>query len=124
MSPWLLGVLVIGATYRVTRLLTRDQLPLVARPREQLVGYWYPDFAERDWRDAHPGARAHWGGLGHSLAYLITCDWCVSMYVSTGMVAAAWYWSPWLRPWGWLAATLLGLTASAVTGLIASREPD
>lgn len=124
MPWWLLVVLVCGATYRLTRLITRDQLPLVAWPREHLVGYWYPPFAEDGWRESHPGARPHWGRLGHSLAYLITCDWCVSVYVAAAAVLAVSRWTHWLPHPDWASAVALALTASAVTGLISQREPD
>lgn len=123
---WLTALLVCGATFRVTRFLTRDQLPLVARPREVLIGFWYPDFAEPEWRARYESrhgvpARPHWGGFGHSLAYLITCDWCTSIYVAAGLVAGLAVWTNWLPDPTWVAAALLGLTASGVTALVANH---
>lgn len=113
--------------HRLTRLLVRDQFPPIAWPRERLVLYWRPDMADesaRTWyvrRHAEP-PQPHWGGLGRSLAYLLTCDWCVSIYVAAGVVLVEWYWAGWFtHP---LEAVLIGLAASTVTGLIAQREPD
>jgi len=117
-STGLLVLLICAATFRVTRFLTMDQLPLVAWPREQLIGYWYPDFADKSWQTRHPGARAHWGGLGKSLAYLITCEWCTSIYVATALVVGVSRWTDWLPHPDWASAVLLGLTASGVTGLV------
>lgn len=106
MNPWVLTVLLILSTHRITRLITRDVFPPARFARElieQRLG------------------EEHW------LAYLTQCDWCASIYVSTfitsfyalyvanGMHTSFWPWPTWV---------LMGLTASTVTGLIASREPE
>jgi Protein of unknown function (DUF1360) len=122
-SSFLLLLLVCGTVFRATRFLTRDQLPLVAWPREQLIGYWYPDFADDEWRRVHPVHRPHWGVIGKSLAYLITCDWCTSVYVAAATVAGISRWTDWLPHPDWVAAVSYGLTASAVTALV-SRHLD
>lgn len=82
------------AVYRLSRLVTRDSLPLVKRPREALVRR---------------------GQRGHSLTWwaeLVTCPWCVSMYLAPIVLGARAYaevaWSP-------LALVLAG---SAVAGLL------
>lgn len=129
MFPWWLLLLTVGATYRLTRLVTRDQLPLVAGLRERLLLFWYPEFAEEKSRQRYEARRGrtpkpHWGGLGWSLAYLVTCDWCVSVWVGAGVVLAEWFWTSRLRPLGWVVAALLVGLSSAVTGLVAQREPD
>jgi hypothetical protein len=94
------------AVYRVTRLLTRDQIPLVAVPREKIKSW-----AKTNGHDA--------------VAYLVTCDWCVSMwtsgvlvlglgvYVARGLHQSWWPWPLWLGVW---------LAASAVAGLITVGE--
>jgi len=125
---WLLALLVVGSTHRVTRLLARDQLPLVAWPRERLVLFWFPAYAEAETRDRFTSRhgqppRPHWAGVGRSLAYLVTCDWCVSMYVAAGITYATWRWTP-LHAQPWIVSVLLALVASSVTGLVAQREPD
>lgn len=116
-------VVLAGGTHRVTRLLARDQLPLTAWPRERLVLFWFPAFAEDETRKRYlekhgREARPHWGGLGHSLAYLVTCDWCVSVYVAAGLTYLTWRWAD-VMVW-----VLAGLTASTITGLISQREPE
>jgi len=95
------------ATHRLTRLLTYDKLPIIAVPRERAQAW----LRERD----RPG-----------LAYLLSCAWCASiwlggllvlglaLYVAVGLHQSWWPWPLWLGVW---------LTASSVTGLIASREP-
>jgi len=120
---WLVIILLVGGTHRVTRLLARDQLPLTAWPREHLVRYWFPAFAEEETRNRYRQrhdreATPHWGFLGHSLAYLVTCDWCVSMYVAAGLTYLTWRWTDVMF---WI---LAGLTSSTVTGLVSQREPD
>lgn len=86
--------IVIGAlaTYRLTRLITNDRITL--RPRQ--------------WVEARSD---FWG-------YLVTCDWCASIWVMP-VTAGLVYWSgssvlPML--------ILLGLTFSALTGLLAMFE--
>lgn len=67
MSLWLLLVLLVLATYSVTRLVTADAFPPVLVARE-----WVQDRA----------------GPDSALAYLVTCPWCVGVYVSAGLVGA------------------------------------
>lgn len=82
------------AVYRLTRLVTRDSLPLVARPRDAAVRRW--------------GDRA--------LGYFVECPWCVSVWVAaaavTGRVLTPTWWTP----------LALVLAFSAVTGWLAERE--
>lgn len=128
---WIILALYVLATHRVTRLVTRDQFPLIAWPRERLVLYWDPSLAERttlEWWSRRTGGaqpRPHWGGLGRSLAYLVTCDWCVSIYVAAGLVLGGWFVTDggWFYD-SWPLAALVGLASSSATGLIAQREPD
>lgn len=89
-------ILICLAVYRVTHFITEDAFPPIAAFREY-VGLRF--------------------GYGSSWAYLVECAWCVSIYVGAAMVAGA------------LAAgvsvplpVLVWLTASAVTGLIATYE--
>lgn len=84
------------ATARVTRLITRDTIFTYVRNRAIV---WLPARLE-------------------PVAYLLTCDWCMSMY--TGAVAAAgWY------AWGeqrWFTAVMAALAFSHITGWLATRE--
>lgn len=52
---------------------------------------------------------------GGKLGVLVTCPWCVSVYVGAAMAAVAWAW-----PHGWWRWPALALTASATTGLLAT----
>jgi hypothetical protein len=90
---WLTVALVALATYRLTRLVTADR---IAEP----VRNWV---VERN-----PG----WAG------YLVTCDWCLSIWVAPWPAVAAVLW-PDNRA---VLAALLALSASAVTGLLSLVE--
>ena len=88
-------VLVCLATYRVTRLITRDKFPPMAKFR-YAVGKKF--------------------GSDHWASYLVGCAWCVSVYVSAGIVSLTWHFSDLPYP------LLMWPVASAVTGLITQRE--
>ena len=90
---WLLAFLAIGATYRISRMITADY---ITKPLRTHVN--------RRWGD-------------NRLSYFVTCDWCVSFWVSWGPAALAVFWPTNRLVW----LVLLALTASAVTGLAASR---
>lgn len=94
---WLIVVLICVGTYRITRLLAVDALPLIAKPREWIVNKL---------------------GEEHAISYLVTCMWCVSMYVGAGVTAVADLFTAVPYPW------LTWIVASAATGLIAQREPE
>ncbi|MCX0246421.1 hypothetical protein [Streptomyces drozdowiczii] len=85
----------ILAAARLTRLVTRDRI--TQAPREWALRR-LPD--------------------GHLLAYLVMCDWCVSVYVGA-VTATAWV------VWG-DERLFIGITAalamSHVTGWLAARE--
>jgi hypothetical protein len=82
------------ATYRLSRLLTRDSLPLVQAPRDAVLARW-----------------------GHSSwSELAVCPWCISVWLGAGVVAARL-----LAPAAWTPVALV-LAYSAVTGLLASHE--
>jgi hypothetical protein len=133
---WLMVILVWLATYRMTRFVTRDAFPLVAAPRRWIELRWDP-FDDETWarwktlnrtqrRELVQQVRAQGSNIGYpnplgrSIAYLVTCDWCTSIWVGAGLVLyLRWYLD---RDWPW--ALLVWLTASAVTGLIAQREPE
>jgi len=111
---WFLLVLTCLATYRVTRLLVTDTLPLVAVPRYRVITY----LVWTDPADGHIVAPRRWGTLGWSLAYLVTCPWCMSGWVAAALVVGE---CLTLRhvPYPWL----LWLTAWAVSPNVQAREP-
>lgn len=95
--PLLMVVVMALATARVTRLITRDRI--LAAPRRAVLRALPDD---------------------HLLAYLVVCDWCVSVY--TGALAAAGgAWAGW---WPWAAVPAVALAFSYVTGYLASREGE
>jgi len=122
MPTWLLYLLIALAVHRLTRLVTRDKFPLIAVPRYYVTNWFDPSDEYRTWHRAkHPdreGPRAHWGVLGQSLGYLLECDWCVSVWVSAGLVTGLTYYTSVPMPF------LIWLAASTVTGLIATYEPN
>lgn len=109
MPTWLLVALVFLATHRLTRLAIADEIPLVKVPRDAAVNWLDPEAA---------GARAPWGGFGRSVAYLLGCPWCMSVWVGAWVVGL----TAWLvglpAPW------LVWVASSSVTGLVASWESE
>lgn len=89
------------AIARVTRLLTTDRI--LDRPRIALM--------ERFMAKAGDDSLA---------AYLVSCPWCISMYV--GMAGAGAWWA-WGTSTAYTAVTL-ALAASYVTGWLASHEGE
>lgn len=89
----LLLALVALATYRLTRLVTADKIT------ERF----------RDWAN---GRKASWPG------YMAGCDWCLSIWLAPVPTVAAILW-PDNRV---VLAGLVALSASALTGLIATVE--
>lgn len=95
-------VLMTLAVARVTRLITVDVL--FDEPRTWLVQ-----------KLINPG---HAEGFRTKIAYLIVCDWCVSVYVGAAG-AGAWY--AWGETMPFMAITA-ALAASYVTGFLASTQ--
>lgn len=91
----LVVLLAIASTYRLTMLVTADELFEPARE----------DFI--DWldRNDHP-----------KLATLAGCPWCVSWWVGA---AVAWSAHQWGEEWWWQTSAL-ALTASAVAGVVST----
>lgn len=106
------------ATHRVTRLITRDKLPLYCELRNEFVERWgvYVD-TEKDKLgisiSGHDTNR-----FMRSVAYAWECDWCTSIWVGSGLTYLTWRWHETML---WV---LAGLVASSITGLIASLEKD
>jgi len=85
------------ATARLTRLVTRDQ---ITHPVRRWV------LARID--------------LHGWLAYLLTCDWCVSVWVGGAGAAAG----AWVGSWSWWHAPAVALAFSYVAGWLASKEGE
>lgn len=121
MAPWLTYILIAFAVHRLTRLVTRDKFPLIAVPRFHVTNWLDPSDDYRKWYGLkHPDReppKSHLGLFGSSVAYLLECDWCVSVWVSGAVVYCTSTWTSVPLP------VLVWLAASTVTGLIASTEP-
>lgn len=107
MNLWLLLLLYTLAVHRLTRLIVADTIPIVARPREAIANY----FGESSFDGKLTGGR-QLGIVGWSIAYVLTCPWCMSVYVGTGLVFVLGAWVSTPLPWLWVAAS------STVTGFL------
>lgn len=83
------------ATARLTRLVTRDRITRAPR-----------NWALRRLPD------------GHLLAYLLMCDWCVSVYMGAATAGAWWAWGDHRL----YVAAVAALAFSHTTGWAATRE--
>jgi hypothetical protein len=95
MTDWLLVALTIGAIMRLTRLVTAD---FITSPiRDRLMDRW---------------------GDESKRAYLLTCDYCASVYIAPIVATVA-------VLWGDNRVVIIGLialTASFIAGYVASHE--
>lgn len=103
-------VLLVLTTARLTRLVTTDVLlkPIRERATRALLVY-------KDIKLEIPLTRT--SGFRYQLAYLIVCDWCASMYVGVAVAGAWWAWGDTM----WLMMLCAALSASYVTGFLASK---
>lgn len=118
-SQWLLVILTCLAVHRATRLLTRDHLPLIAVPRQKITMYLDPPMII-DGVPVDPEPKRPLGVIGWSLAFLLECDWCMSVWISAGIVSLEVFTFHLNVPY----PLLLGAAASTITGLIAQHEPE
>jgi hypothetical protein len=105
METWVLIVLMVLTTYRLTRLIVKDDFPPVLWLRDHLVGGWRP-LTEKEWavvrdpdsvtsfkvQDVDLGngetacrylVRARW--VPQWLADLLSCPWCASGWIALGV---------------------------------------
>lgn len=104
---WLALVLAIGATARLTLLLTADTFPPAAKLRAAVLRW-----ATR----RQPKTRSGYlvGDPAEHPAYvLVTCPWCCSPWIGAGVLTAAWFWP---TAW-WFVIPAGALTASLAAGL-------
>ena len=131
MELFFLFVLLALASYRLTRLITRDKLPLIDIPREAFVQRWGAYQDTKRVKSAETGRwwRWWWGSefesvdgehrtnlVMKSLAYLWECDWCMGIWVAGGLVFTTAQFVDTPYPY------LQWLAAAAATGWLASRE--
>jgi hypothetical protein len=82
------------ATYRLSRLLTRDSFPPIARARERVLDRWQ---------------HSPWSELA-------VCQWCLSVWIAVPVITARL-----LAPTWWSLVALL-LAESAVAGILSAKE--
>lgn len=129
MSEWYLLAVMALTTYRLTRLVVRDDFPPALWLRDNFVGGWRP-LTEKEEADApdHPewvigtsegerhrliGRRSWVPGW---LAELLSCPWCVSGWIAAGTTAL----TDWLV--GVPAPVLAWGAVWALSALLASRD--
>lgn len=117
---WLLWFGLVFTIWRVTRLLVKDEFPPIKRPREWVLRtFWRPELNVDNPKRPDDVTRWlwFWRQVGHSLAYLATCPWCMSFWVGLavwGIAVRVGFSVP--LPW------VLIAVASGVSGLIAMVE--
>lgn len=105
---WMTMLLAIGATVRLTRLLTLDVIT----------------FPIRDWLAARTQDASTKDKISlrvRLLAFveeMVTCTWCLSIWIGVPVVAVAWSYGE----TGWFVVPALMLTASLVTGMILAKK--
>ncbi len=111
---WLTYVLIILATFRLTRFMITDMMPL-GWLRERFLEWLRPS---DEWKieNNQPYASGHWGWLGGKLHYLLGCPWCMSIWVGAGVVYVFTLFTSVPLP------VAVWLSASALTGLLANLE--
>jgi hypothetical protein len=93
----LVAVITALAVARVTRLVTTDFI--FAKPRARLINTL---------------------GTAHPLSYLLTCPWCMSIWIAAGA-------SPMMYWWGqsaWFLVPAGALAMSHLTGLMSRGEDE
>lgn len=137
MAPhWMTVLLACLATYRLTRFVTTDAFPLIAVPRRWIDRNWNP-FPDQNVWDSYQkspvaakeivikslregGIKSRPTALKRSIAYLVGCSWCTSIWIGAGVTGFIMIFIGLTWPWFFL----LWLTTSAVSGLVAQREPQ
>lgn len=106
MPDWFLILLVFAAVHRLTRLAIMDEIPMVKTPRDWAVNHLDPI--------PGTGRKPVWGRPGKSLAYLLGCPWCMSVWVG-GVVV---WLTVWLHPAGLPVPWLVWAASSSVSGVV------
>lgn len=130
MQPAVILLVYALAVARVTRLVTADVL--LNNPRERVIAWaWQRRYganlvSARTEDGTSLGQMPMWqavkahGGLEPKLAYLISCPWCASIYVSA-VAAPLWYW---LGTSPWLLVPAAALAFSYITGFLAQHHGE
>lgn len=108
-----LALSMIVAIWRATRLLVVDDFPPIRAVRDWFIR----TFATVDGDGNMVGGR-HLGGIGHAIAYVWTCPWCMSIYVGVGICALADWRLDVPYPW------LIVAAGSGLSGVMAWFESE
>lgn len=83
---WLLWIGSLFAIWRITRLLVKDEFPPVRLLREWIINtLWRDELMPIEPRAVRGGERRwfwFWRNVGHSIAYVFTCMWCMSFWIA------------------------------------------
>lgn len=85
---WLLWIGLVGATWRVTRLLIKDEFPPIRLVRDWIIETFWQDGFDVSPKPPRGGVSRwswFWAHVGHSFAYVWTCPWCMSVWVAAGL---------------------------------------
>lgn len=96
-APDVVVALVCLTSYRLTRLLVRDEFPPIEVQRARVEARW----GEHSWQ-----------------AYLARCPWCMGVWASGAVTFATWL------AVGLTVPVLAWGAAAAVTGLLSALEPQ
>lgn len=111
---FLLFIIFTLSVHRVTRFIIRDCLPLISVPRDWILARTDP--TEDDLYAGHKER----GAFMKSIGYLLQCEWCMSIWVSAGLLYGLVQFEP--MPWphaiGWW------LAGSSVAALISEKVED
>ena len=107
MSEWLLFVLLVAATFRLTRLVVKDDFPPIDWARRK-IRYARPVVSTID-SDGIDRGRNRWWWLGE----LVSCHWCASAYIAAGTVGLTLVWASLPLPVLWWLAVWAGAALTA-----------
>lgn len=120
---WYVAVLIALATFRLTRLIIKDEFPPVKWPRDKILNWLDPDDEYKiEWLAKHGTGLeppdGHLGAVGRSLAYLLACPWCMSVWVGAGLTYATTFYVTVPLPW------LVWAGACAAAGILSLADKD
>lgn len=102
-----IAILIAFASYRLTRFITRDK---IIEPWRSFAQCWF----ERKWLEQEGHEESdEWQS---PVAYLLSCDWCTSIWVAGLVTFITWIAVDVPAP------ILVWLSASAVAGLLSTWE--
>ena len=101
-------------TFRATRFVIKDKMP-IGYVRDPFLEWLRPS---DEWKIEHnlPYAPDRWGWFGGALHYLLSCPWCMSMWLAPGVIYLFTLFVSVPLP------IAMWFIASAVTGLLANLE--